>query len=395
MTLADDDRAFLTEVRALLNSVVTDEVRIRDHESGENFDEEVHLALGAHGWLAREWLSESEGGLSPLRRRLWELETRRVQMPYFHWDTTKLIARTLKDFASSDLKGEVLPGVLTGHVRLCLGYTEPEGGSDVATCKTRAVQDGGSWVINGAKMFTSNAQNSQYVFLITNTAPKAPKHQSLTMFLVPLTTPGIEIQGLRTVDGDRTNLVYYSDVRIDDRYRVGDVHGGWTVLRSALNAEHGGTDSDASGLNEISILAPHGTRMLETIDAVVASAASEPSIEGCLLDDQSVKYRLGRSISRAEAAVSTPGIYGRVALAQTMRDISADLMDVAGARSSLLADAARAADHRTAEKLYRLALPSGIYGGTIEVFRNMIAQHEMGLGRPTYSPTTVARGDRA
>ena len=95
----------------------------------------------------------------------------------------------------------MLPGVLSGELRLCLGYTEPEGGSDVATCKTRAVRDGDGWVINGSKMFTSNAHNAQYVFLITNTDPDAPKHKSLTMFLVPMDSPGVEVQGIRTVDG--------------------------------------------------------------------------------------------------------------------------------------------------------------------------------------------------
>ncbi|PRC54905.1 acyl-CoA dehydrogenase, partial [Mycobacterium sp. ITM-2017-0098] len=84
-----------------------------------------------------------------------------------------------------------------------------------------------------------NAHHAQYVYLITNSAPDAPKHQSLTMFLVPLDSPGVEIQPIRTVDGDRTNITFYSDVRVDDRYRVGPVNGGWGVLREALNAEHG------------------------------------------------------------------------------------------------------------------------------------------------------------
>ena len=119
----------------------------------------------------------------------------------------------------AELKDEVLPKCCRASYRLCLGYTEPEGGSDIATCKTRAVRDGDGWIINGSKMFTSNAHNAQYVFLITNTDPDAPKHQSLTMFLVPLDTPGVEIQPIRTVDGDRTNITYYSDVRIDDKYR--------------------------------------------------------------------------------------------------------------------------------------------------------------------------------
>ena len=91
------------------------------------------------------------------------------------------------------------------------------------------MRDGDGWIINGSKMFTSNAQNAHYVYLITNTDPDAPKHQSLTMFLVPLDSAGVEIQPLRTVDGDRTNITYYSDVRVDDKYRVGEVNGGWAV----------------------------------------------------------------------------------------------------------------------------------------------------------------------
>jgi alkylation response protein AidB-like acyl-CoA dehydrogenase len=96
--------------------------------------------------------------------------------------------------------------------------------------------------------------DAQYVFLATNTDPDAPKHLRLTMFLVPMDTPGVEIQPIRTVDGDRTNVTYYSDVRIDDRYRVGEVNGGWTVLREALNAEHGTVERDAHGLQKLAVM---------------------------------------------------------------------------------------------------------------------------------------------
>ena len=237
--LSDDDQAFQDELRAFLKTIVTDEVIARDRQTGENFDEGVHLALGEAGYLAADFKDEADGGFSRLRRRIWNLEIGRAHTPWFHWGTTAMVARAVEQFGSPELKDEVMPRVLSGEFRLCLGYTEPEGGSDVATCKTRAVRDGDGWIINGSKMFTSNAQNAHYVFLITNTDPDAPKHQSLTMFLVPLNTPGVEIQPLRTVDGDRTNITYYSDVRVDDKYRVGEVNGGWTVLRDALNDEHG------------------------------------------------------------------------------------------------------------------------------------------------------------
>ena len=307
-------------------------------------------------------------------------------MPSYHTGTTAMIARTVEPFASQQIKDDVLAAVHTGHVRLCLGFTEPEGGSDVATCKTRAVRGGDGWIINGSKMFTSNAHNSQYVFLLTNTDPGAPKHKSLTMFLVPLDTPGIEIQGIRTIDGDRTNITYYSDVRVDDRYRVGDVNGGWTVLRAALNAEHGIAERDAHGLQKTAAMSEFGVQMAEAIDTIAAIAAEEDNDGRRLLDDESVRYRLGRSIARTEAALSTPEMFGRVAVVQTIRDVTPDLMDILGTASSLPAEADGSPVDGAVEYLFRLALPAGIYGGTLEVFRNMIAEHALGLGRPDYSP---------
>nr|CRL66785.1 acyl-CoA dehydrogenase [Mycolicibacterium malmesburyense] len=289
-----------------------------------------------------------------------------------------MVARCLQQFASSELKQEVLPNVLSGHYRLCLGYTEPEGGSDVATCKTRAVReaDGSSWIINGSKMFTSNAHNAKYVFLITNTDPDAPKHKSLTMFLVPLSSPGVEIQPIRTVDGDRTNITYYSDVRVDDKYRVGEVNGGWSVLREALNAEHGTIERDAQGLQKLATMSEHLLLLAEAVDHIAAVAS----------DEDSVRYRLGRAVARIEAALSTPEMFGRVANAQTMRDVAPELMDLMGTAATLPAGTEGAADDGRVEYAFRLAGPAGIYGGTLEVFRNMIAQHALGLGRPNYSP---------
>ena len=101
-----------------------------------------------------------------------------------------------------------------------------------------------------------------------------------------------------------------------------------------------------------------------------------------------MKYRLGRSIAKMEAAMSTPDMYGRVAIAQTMRDIAPELMDILGTSAALPVGTDGSADDGGAEYIFRLAGPTGIYGGTLEVFRNMIAQHALGLGRPNYSPPT-------
>ncbi|SON62879.1 Acyl-CoA dehydrogenase FadE29 [Mycobacterium simulans] len=382
-----DDQAFLAEVRGFLAEHVTEEVRRRDRDTGDNFDEGVHLAIGAAGYLEKEWKPFEEGGFSRVRRRIWELEKRRFHTPWVTWGTTSMVARAVAAFGKPELVDEVLPKVLSGEVRMCLGYTEPEGGSDVATCKTRAVRDGDQWVINGSKMFTTGAHNCQYVFLITNTDPDARKHKSLTMFLVPLDLPGIDIQGIRTVDGDRTNIVYYSDVRVDDKYLLGEVNGGWTVLRGPLDVEHGAVAAAPDGLQDVAIMAHQAGFMSAAVDAV-AARVGRPGVGGVRpIDDASVAYRLGRSAARMEAALATPSIFGRVAQAQTMRDIGADLMDIAGAASVLPIETDGAADGGASEYLYRFAPLAGIYGGTLEVFRNMIAQHVLGLGKPNYSST--------
>jgi len=385
VTLADADQAFLDEARDFLKTHVTEDVIRRDRETGDNFDEGVHLALGAAGYLASEWKPHADGGFTRVRRRIWELEKRRAHVPWVTWGTTAMIARSVAKFGSPDVRDEVMPKVFSGHVRLCLGYTEPEGGSDIATCKTRAVRDGDGWIINGSKMFTTGAHKCQYVFLITNTDPEAPKHKSLTMFLVPLDLPGIDIQGIRTIDGDRTNIVYYSDVRVDDKYRLGDVNAGWTVLREPLNTEHGAVAAAPDGLQDVSIMMHQAGFMADAVDKA-AHKVSEPDAGGHrLIDDQAVAYRLGRSAARMEAAFSAPSIFGRVALAQTMRDISPDLMDILGTASTLPNGTDGAADDGAAEYVYRFAPLVGIYGGTLEVFRNMIAQYVLGLGKPNYS----------
>lgn len=388
--LNPQDRDFLREVRAFLHEHVTEDVLQRERETGDSFDEEVHLALGAAGYLRRELATEDEGGFSRVEARLWQLEKRRAHIPWVTWGTTALVAHSVLEFGSAALQDEVMPGVYSGHTRMCLGYTEPEGGSDVATCKTRAVRDGDTWIINGSKMFTTGAHHCQYCFLLTNTDPIAPKHKSLTMFLVPLDAPGVEIQGIRTVDGDRTNIVYYSDVRVSDRYRIGEVNDGWTVLRGPLDVEHGAVDAEVDGLQDVSILDHQAGYLALALDRAAAAVARADSSGRRAIDDTSVGYRLGRAVARMEAGLSTPNIFGRVAQAQMMRDLAPELMDIMGASAVLGHGAAGSVDDGQNEYVYRFAPLAGIYGGTLEVFRNMIAQYALGLGKPNYSaPNTV------
>jgi alkylation response protein AidB-like acyl-CoA dehydrogenase len=381
--LAAQDQGFLHRVRQFLAANVTEEMLLREHTTGDGFIEELHLAMGAEGWLEQEANNAKDGGFTAVQRRIWDLERRRAKLPLETWGGTLMILKAVRQFGSPELLEEILPGVYRGEVRFAMGYTEPEGGSDIATCKTRAVRDGDEWVINGQKMFTSGAHNCRYIFLLTNTDPSGRRHRNLTMFLVPTDSSGIEIRGLRTVDGERTNITYYSDVRIPDQYRLGEVNEGWAVLNGPLSAEHGSRGADPVGLADIATMSSFGTTMAETADSVAAVAD---------VDDASIAYRLGRAHARVEAALSTPGIFGRVAIAQTMRDVAPDLMDVLGPASALPSEAIGSVAGGAPDYLYRWAPLIGIYGGTIDVFRNMIAQYVLGLGRPNYSPPKNTAG---
>ncbi len=382
--LSAGDREFLDSVRAFLAKHVTEDVLRRARASGDGFDEELHLAMGAQGWLERETSGVEDGGLSPIRRRIWELERRRARVPLVTWGATMMILQAVRLYGSPELLDEVMTGVCSGEIRFAMGYTEPEGGSDIATCKTRAVRRGDDWIINGQKMFTSGAHNCRYVFLLTNTDPAGLRHRNLTMFLVPLDSNGIHVQGLRTVEGERTNITNYDDVRVPDRYRIGEVNDGWRVLSGPLSAEHGAGGPDPEGLSDIAIMGNFATTMAVTADQVTASVAKAHDGRR-RLDNSVVAYRLGRVYARIEAASSAQSIFGRVAIAQSMREVAPDLMDILGENAALTVDAQGAVIGGAAEYLYRWAPLIGIYGGSLEVFRNMIARHVLGLGKPNYA----------
>jgi 3-oxocholest-4-en-26-oyl-CoA dehydrogenase alpha subunit len=386
VALSAEDEEFLQRAREFLACHVTEDALRREHETGDGFIEALHLAMGAEGWLELEAKSATEGGFSPIQRRIWNLECRRMHVPLVTWGSTMMILQAVRRYACPELLDKVLPGVYDGTIRFAMGYTEPEGGSDIATCRTRAHREGDQWVINGQKMFTSGAHNCQYIFLLTNTDPNGRRHRDLTMFLVPTDAAGIEIQGLRTVDGERTNITYYTNVRIADTYRLGDVNDGWSVLNGPLSAEHGDRGPDRHGLADIAIMSGFGTTMAEVADAVIAETTQVDTSGRGRLDGQA-SYRFGRAFARIEAAQSTPGIFGRVAIAQTMRDVAPELMDVLGSAAALTGNARGSVAGGGAEYLYRWAPLIGIYGGTIDVFRNMIAQYVLGLGRPNYSPS--------
>ena len=210
--------AFANEVRAFLAEHLTDDMRRQMHRTGTSHDEGLHRAIAGRGWLAAA-IPGSPDARDPFEMAALFRELELADAPYHGLSVTMLVAGVIQQAGPDEMKAKVLPEILSGEALCCLGYSEPDHGSDVAAASTRAVATDDahtSWTISGQKMWTTLAHVSRYVLLLTRTDPDVPKHRGLTMFLVPLATPGISMQPVHTMAGDRTNVTFYDDVVVGD-----------------------------------------------------------------------------------------------------------------------------------------------------------------------------------
>jgi len=373
---------FWNEVRAFFDEHVTEEVHERERRTGGGFHEELHLAMGERGWVAPTWPSNEGGaGLDPLRAAIIAREVTRSGAPSILAGTTLLPASSIRVHGNEQLQREVLPGIANGTIRVCLGYTEPDTGSDLAAVRTRAVRDGDEWIINGQKMFTTGAQFCQYCFCLTRTNPDVAKHKGLTVFLVPLDLPGIEIRGIGTVGGERTNFVHYDDVRVPDHFRLGAVDEGWTVVSEPLATEHG------IGRDEALAIEPPGS-YVNTTRRLLAAVVDElqDAVDGdghARLHDPSLLERLGRVVVDIEVTSVTPGPMGRIISADTLERDASDLLELVGAPGLLAHGELGAVQDGYPEYAFRYAPGTRIYGGSTDIHRNLVAEHMLGLPRST------------
>jgi alkylation response protein AidB-like acyl-CoA dehydrogenase len=388
--LDSEQRLFTARVRDFFAEHVTAEVLEHERSTGDGFNEQVHLALGKRGWIMPAWPASRGGaGLDPVRLRILDLEMYRARTPSVTLGTTRLVVSAVEKHADPAIRDDLLRGVAEGTVRFCLGYTEPDGGSDIAAAKVRTVRDSDGWVVNGSKIFTTGAHNCQYTFLITRTDPGLPKHKGLTMFLVPLNLPGVEIQAIRTYGGERTNVVYFGDVRVADLYRLGGVNDGWSVLRGPLDAEHGMRDEAARKLADLGQGATYALQLARALEAAARWAAT-PGPDGTRpADDPSVRYRLGQVAVDLEAALVTPGLMSRVKGSEALIGGAAALTDLLGPAAVLSEGTPDAPGGGQIDFAHRYAQGTATYGGTTEVYRAMIAQHVLGLPRPSYPGAKV------
>jgi alkylation response protein AidB-like acyl-CoA dehydrogenase len=372
------------EVRAFLDDVLDEELEERVYRSGVSHDDAFMAALVERDWLAPGFPEEFGGqGRDPIELIALQEELQKADAPVYTSATNAMIAATVARMGSDFLKAEILPKALRGEILIVLGFSEPEAGSDVASVQTKAVRDGEQWIVTGQKMFTTNAHIADYAFLLARTNPDVPKHKGLTMFLVPIKSDGVEAQAVYTLSGERTNITFYNDVVVEDRYRVGEVDRGWQVLTSALQDEH--SAGYAGHLARLVELAEAWA--LETADRDGRPRIEDPDVRHRLLraaTELEVSYLLQRraawmaevgQVPEAEGPMAK--LFSTEALVRSSQDVN-ELVGSDGLRSYFEPTAPQGG---RMEHILRLALGTTIYAGTSEVQRNIIAQRGLGLPR--------------
>ncbi len=393
--LDDDLEAFVHEqVRPFLDEHLSEELLARERVEGNGFVPEYQQALARRGWL-EQWLASSADGnaLDSLRAAILRAEEADRVGPLFPVTGSHgLVMTVVRQFGSDALRAQIAEGVHSGDIQTCLGYTEPDCGSDAAAIRTRAVRDGDEWLVTGQKMFSTGAHLCQYVMLTARTNPDVAKHQGITTFLVPLHLPGVEVQGIATLGGERTNFVFLDEVRLADTYRLGPVDQGWQIASGALAAEHGmGEDHGATAGHRAT-----EDDLLRSLEATtgwlgVLAAALDHAVEWAretvrpdgsrLLDDPAVRGRLARVALDCAVAKVTPSPYRRVVASDLfIRDV-AELVDMTGAAGVLATGVDGAVAGGALEWAHRFAQGTSIYGGTTDIQRNLIAEHYLGLPR--------------
>ena len=195
--------------------------------------------IGEKGWFGLNWPTEYGGlGLTATHQHLLMSEFEYAGVPGPDLTVTS-VAPMIMRHGTEQNKTEFLPGIARGEIICALGYSEPNAGTDLASLRTRAVRDGDDWVINGSKIWNSGAQRSTHEWLCVRTDPDAPRHRGISVIMVPIDSPGIEIRPLYAWSGYRTNETFLNDVRVPVTNLIGELNMGWTYVTGALDLERG------------------------------------------------------------------------------------------------------------------------------------------------------------
>jgi len=333
------------------------------------------------GWACLHWPKEYGGrGASPIERVIWGQEEGVFgKLSGLFIIGHGMCGPTVMAFANEDHKKKRLPPLASGEEIWCQLFSEPAGGSDLAGLRTRAERQGDDWIINGQKIWTSGAHHSDWGLLIARTDPNVPKHKGLTMFFLDMKSPGVEIRPIKQANGQSEfNEVYFTDVRIPDHQRLGEVGNGWNVSLTTLMNERLSIGSGMpTGFPELFDLC---TRLPMDGGAAIDNRAVRARLANWATKANGLKYTGYRAIS-ALSRGERPGpenSIGKLVAGATMQDISQFALELEGPMGVLRKQ--EGIDEAGLFMAMLLRSPATrIEGGTDEILRNIIAERVLGL----------------
>ena len=334
------------------------------------------------GWACIGWAPDFGGrGASAIEEVIWRQEESQYDLPAnFFLIGQGMIGPTLMAWASDEDKARFLPQLASGEEVWCQLFSEPAGGSDLAALRTRAERDGDDWVINGQKIWTSGAHYSDYGVIVVRTDPTVPKHKGLSYFYIDMKAPGVEIKPIKQLTGDSDfNEVYFTDVRVSDSQRLGEVGQGWQVSLTTLMNERAAIGG-SFGQMDVSLAMSVAAEVEIDGRPALEDAAVRARIADWYVQEAGLKYTGYRSLT-ALSRGALPGpenSIGKLVGAPKMQAMSSYLMDLLGA-SGAIADEALAVKAGIIQRAYMGAPGLRIAGGTDEIMANIIAERVLGL----------------
>jgi len=378
LSFSPEDLRFRDEIRAFVARELPPTIKHK-MQVGEELSREDYVTwqkiLNAHGYLAPNWPVEHGGtNWTVVQKHIFDEELAvgfaPRQLPF----GVSMVAPVIINFGSEEQKAYYLPRILSSEDWWCQGYSEPGSGSDLASLSTRAERDGDHYVINGQKTWITLAQYANMIFVLARTDPTAKKQKGISFILVDMTTPGVTVRPIETIDGGHEiNEVIFENVRVPVENLVGTEGGGWTYAKFLLEHERNGTAGVAGSFQMLDRLKEiageerfNGSTLIESGDFAKRIAEVEVRLTA-------LSYAQLRALA-AESATKSPGLessYIKIIGTEIQQAIT-ELMLEAGAYASF--------DSRTNNAaLYFNYRKTSIYAGSNEIQRNILAKRMLGL----------------
>ena len=376
--MSHDDEAFREQVRAwLAEHLVGEWAALKGIGGSEAYEERRawNRLLAEHSWTCLGWPEEHGGrGLSLAQQAIFHEEYARAGAPEtVNHLGEQLLGPTLIEFGTDEQMARFLPAIRTVDELWCQGYSEPGAGSDLAAVSTRAVLDeaAGEWVVDGQKVWTSWAHQSDWIFVIARTEPGSVRHQGLSFLLVPLDQVGVEIRPIEQITGDSEfNEVFLEGARTPASMILGEPGDGWQVAMALLGFERG-----------VSVLGQQvgfERELNDLIDLARSSGALDDPILRDRLASHSAEFEIMRVNAIRSLTEATPGAdnVAKLVWAGWHRRLGELAMEVCGA-GSLTAGSSYDLDRW--QRLFLFSRADTLYGGSDEIQRNILAERVLGL----------------